>query len=110
LGCNGGHKNELICRECKMKISNQVDELKDLKRLNENNGQDYIPEGFFTKDSGDADVKIKGFIIINIKDLINSNYHMADFNMVEQGAITVKVIITSIEAEVEEGFWIRFTS
>jgi hypothetical protein len=30
--------------------------------------------------------------------------------MVEQGAITVKVIITSIKAEVEEGFKIRFTS
>ncbi|MFD4707216.1 hypothetical protein ACFWM3_20435 [Gottfriedia sp. NPDC058432] len=65
----------LICKECKIEISKQVTELKDLKMLSENVGKAYIPEGFFIIDSGEADINIKGFIIININDLINSNYH-----------------------------------
>ena len=59
---------KLICQNCKVEISKQVTELKNFNLLTDNNGQDYIPEGFFI-------VKTKGSIIINIKDLINSNYH-----------------------------------
>ena len=66
---------KLICQNCKIEISKQVTELKDINFLNENNGEDYIPEGFFMVDSGLEDIKTKGYIIINIKDLLNSNYH-----------------------------------
>jgi hypothetical protein len=47
----------LICKECKIEISRQVTELKDLKLLNENDGKDYIPEGFFIIDSGELILK-----------------------------------------------------
>ncbi|WP_286228489.1 hypothetical protein [Neobacillus mesonae] len=69
---------KLICQTCKLDISKQVTELKNLNFLNENEGLDYIPEGFFIVDDGKADIKLKGSIIINIKDLTNSNYHPDD--------------------------------
>ena len=37
---------KLICQTCKKEISKQVTELKDLNILDENDCQDYIPEGF----------------------------------------------------------------
>ncbi|MEI4828802.1 hypothetical protein WAX78_15015 [Bacillus sp. FJAT-53711] len=69
---------KLICQTCKIEISKEVTELEDLNFLNENDGQDYIPEGFFIVGDGKAGIKLKGLIIINIKDLTNSNYHSDD--------------------------------
>lgn len=66
---------KLICQNCKIEISKQVTELKDLNLLNKNDREDYIPEGFFIVANGEAYIETKGLIIINIKDLINSNYH-----------------------------------
>lgn len=43
--------------------------------LNTNDGQNYIPEGFFRVDDGKSDLRLKGSIIINIKDLVNSKHH-----------------------------------
>ena len=69
---------KLICQTCKIEISKQVTELENLNFLNENDGQDYIPEGFYIIDAGTADIELKGSIIINIKDLKNSGYHPDD--------------------------------
>jgi len=69
---------KLICQTCKIEISKQVTELKNLSFLNKNDGQDYIPEGFYIIDDGTTDIELKGSIIINIKDLKNSNYHLDD--------------------------------
>ncbi|QSX18449.1 hypothetical protein [Priestia megaterium] len=69
---------KLICKNCETEITKQVTELKDLNLINKNDGKDYIPEGFFIIDNGEDDIQAKGSIIVNIKDLINSNYHTDD--------------------------------
>lgn len=68
---------KLICKLCNLDVSKQVIELKDLSLLNKTDGQDLIPEGFYivADDDDYFTPQHKGFIIINIKDLINSNYH-----------------------------------
>ena len=66
---------KVICQKCNVEISKRVTELDDLSLLNENDGEAYIPEGFFWVDNGDVDIRTKGTIIINLNDLINSNYH-----------------------------------
>lgn len=66
---------KLICKTCKTIISKEVVELKDLKLLNDIDGKDYIPEGFFIVGSQEEYPSKKGLIIINIKDLINSKHH-----------------------------------
>lgn len=43
--------------------------------INENNGQDYIPRGFYLIQEETAYEILKGSIIININDLINSKHH-----------------------------------
>ncbi|MGA3603087.1 hypothetical protein [Lysinibacillus agricola] len=62
---------KIICLKCNVEISKQVTKLDDVSLLNENDGEAYIPEGFFTIEKfGERDS-----IIINLKDLINSNHH-----------------------------------
>lgn len=68
-------KLKLICKECNLEISEPLSELKDLNLINENDGQDYIPRGFYLIQEETAYELVKGSIIINIKDLINSNRH-----------------------------------
>jgi hypothetical protein len=38
---------KIICQKCNVEISKQVMELDDLSLINENDGEAYIPEGFF---------------------------------------------------------------
>ncbi|MFJ6266551.1 hypothetical protein [Lysinibacillus xylanilyticus] len=38
---------KLICKACNLEISEPLAELKDLNLINENDGQDYIPRGFY---------------------------------------------------------------
>ena len=66
---------KLICKTCNLEISEPLEELKDLNLINENDGQDYIPRGFYLIQEETAYEILKGSIIINIKDLINSNHH-----------------------------------
>lgn len=66
---------KLICKSCEIEISKEVTELKDLNLIKEEMEEDYIPQGSFIIDSGEDNVEERGTIIINIKDLINSNYH-----------------------------------
>lgn len=66
---------KLICQTCKLEITKEVKELEDIGLLNENDRQDYIPEGFFMIGDGEYTIKPKDFIIINLKDIKNSGYH-----------------------------------
>ena len=67
---------KLVCKICNSEVSKQVTELNDSNLLNLNDGQDYIPEGFYiVLDNDNFFPMLKGSIIINIQDLINSNYH-----------------------------------
>jgi hypothetical protein len=66
---------KIICQTCNVEISKQVTELDDVSLLNENDGEAYIPEGFYIIDNGKENIRTKGSITINLKDLINSNYH-----------------------------------
>ncbi len=66
---------KLICKACNLEISEPLTELKDLSLINKNHGQDYIPRGFYLIQQETAYQILKGSIIINIKDLINSKHH-----------------------------------
>jgi hypothetical protein len=66
---------KIICQQCNVEVSKQVTELDDLSLLKQNDGEAYIPEGFFIVDNDKEDIRTKGTIIINLKDLINSKYH-----------------------------------
>jgi hypothetical protein len=66
----------LVCRKCKVEISKEITALKDLALLNNNDGEDYIPNGFFMIETGAQDFNTKGLIIINLTDLINTSYHL----------------------------------
>ncbi|UPO90151.1 MULTISPECIES: hypothetical protein [Bacilli] len=65
----------LICQKCKIVISKEITELKNVSALNNKDQADYIPEGFFIIENGEQDINYKGQIIMNLKDLINSEYH-----------------------------------
>ncbi len=71
----GNDKLKLICKACNLELSEPLSELKDLNLINKNDGQDYIPKGFYLIQEETAYEILKGSIIINIKDLINSNRH-----------------------------------
>lgn len=58
-----------------MEISKEVSELEDIGLLNQNDRQDYIPEGFLMIGDGEYTIIPKDFIILNLKDIINSGYH-----------------------------------
>ena len=66
---------KLTCHTCRVEISRELTELKDLKLLNTDDGQDYIPEGYYLIDDQTADLELDSAIVVNIKDLINSGYH-----------------------------------
>nr|WP_232337017.1 hypothetical protein [Lysinibacillus timonensis] len=66
---------KLICNACHIEISKQISELEDLTLLNSIDGQNYVPEGFYIISDGTYLERLKGSIIINTNDLLNSNYH-----------------------------------
>jgi hypothetical protein len=63
---------KLICKTCNLEIS---EPLSEFNLINEKDGQDYIPRGFYLIQEETSYELLKGSIIINIKDLINSNRH-----------------------------------
>ena len=68
---------KLFCKTCNLELSKTINELNDLSLINENDREDFVPEGFYLAfhDGTTYAEQIKDSIIINIKDLINSNYH-----------------------------------
>ena len=66
---------KLVCKLCNIEITNHLVELQNLNLLNENDGEDYIPSGFYIVGDGRYDSRSKGRIIINLNDLINSKHH-----------------------------------
>ena len=65
----------VVCKTCHLEISEPLTELKDLNLIKEEMGHDYIPRGFYLIQEEEEDERVKGSIIINIKDLINTNRH-----------------------------------
>ncbi len=65
---------KLFCKQCKIQISNNLIKLEDKNLLNENDGEDYIPQGYYIIDDGDY-YSTEGNLIINIKDIINTERH-----------------------------------
>ena len=66
---------KLICRKCQLVISKEVIELHDTSLLSHDDGQDYIPEGFYIIDDNKMHLDLRDAIIINLKDLVNSKRH-----------------------------------
>lgn len=67
------------CLVCNTVLTNELIELTDLNELNDEDGEDFIPEGRFFISNGEHYLNSKGQIIINKKDLINSKNH-TDFS------------------------------
>lgn len=65
----------VTCKNCSVTLTNNLIELKDKSLINENDGEDYIPEGFYIIGNEDYHSIMKDRIVINIKDLINSTNH-----------------------------------
>lgn len=70
---------KLKCRTCGVEITSDLIELKDKSLINIEDGQDYIPKGFYLIEDQVSSITTvheeKGTIVINIQDLINSEYH-----------------------------------
>ncbi|MGA1871719.1 MAG: hypothetical protein ACMUJM_24590 [bacterium] len=64
-----------LCRKCKLPITKDLTELKDYSVLCEEDGKDFLPEGVFFKSDGEYYTGSENKIIVNIKDLINSERH-----------------------------------
>ncbi|WP_088043240.1 hypothetical protein [Bacillus sp. EAC] len=72
---------KLICRTCKIEVSEEVEELKNTKLLYSNGDQEYIRKGFYILDFTPiggvvSELNLKDFFIINIEDSINSKPHI----------------------------------
>ena len=59
---------KFLCKVCNLEISEPVTELKDWNLIIEKEGHDYIPKGCYL-------IKEEVSIILNRKDLTNSNHH-----------------------------------
>ncbi|WPC43827.1 hypothetical protein [Clostridium sp. JS66] len=66
---------KLVCKQCNIELTKHLIKLQNLNLLNENDGEDYIPSGFYIIGDGSYDSNSKGKIIINLNDLINSKHH-----------------------------------
>ncbi len=67
----------ILCKSCKTVISNELNALEDVTKLNHDAyGEDFIPQGFFIINGDNVfPTRIRNRIIINLKDLIHSKYH-----------------------------------
>ena len=66
---------KFICKICNTEITKHLEELQDLSFLNKEEGEDYIPAGFYIIEDGEYDHTSQGKIILNLNDLINSKHH-----------------------------------
>jgi hypothetical protein len=63
------------CKNCDTTITIELSQLASIKSLNVNDGEDFIPRGYYFISDGEFFSDTIGKIIINRKDLINSKYH-----------------------------------
>lgn len=66
---------QLFCRKCHVPVSNILEELADQNVLDETDGKDFIPKGYFVIGSGDYFTNTEGKLIMNKSDLINCKNH-----------------------------------
>ena len=71
-------KMKILCKKCKIELSNSLTELSDLNLLNEEDKMDFLPIGYIFKSDGEFFSGTKNKLIINLKDLLNSTNH-SDF-------------------------------
>lgn len=65
----------LYCRKCNVPVTNSLGELTNQNLLCEENGKDYIPQGFFVISDGNYFTNTESHLIINKRDLINCANH-----------------------------------
>jgi len=65
----------IFCRECGVELTKELIELTDTSLLCIDDKKDYIPEGFYFKNTEDNFLGLKGMIIINIHDVVNVKNH-----------------------------------
>jgi hypothetical protein len=73
-----GHQNELFvvcCTQCGIMVTLPVSSFPDKALLCEEDGQDYIPRGFFAVSDGSFFRGTEGHLIVNLKDVVNTKHH-----------------------------------
>ncbi len=65
---------QLFCRKCDIPVTVLIKELLDITALNEADGKDLIPKGYYILSNGDY-TNTAGKLIINSFDLINCKDH-----------------------------------
>ena len=61
------------CKTCGMEVTRSLKELTNNKLLNNNDGQDYVPKGYYVKSDGVFMDQQESIILIHKEDLVNSN-------------------------------------
>lgn len=66
---------KVLCKQCGVEISNELEELFDKSLLKEEDGRDFVPKGYFFWSDGEYITNSDDKLIINKYDLKNSvNY------------------------------------
>lgn len=68
-------KIKIYCRHCGAELTVPVTELLDLTRLNETDGSEHIPAGYYCFSNGEFYINTVGDIIVNMRDVVNLGNH-----------------------------------
>ena len=63
------------CAICNIALTKQLSELEYKSQLQEEDGCDHIPLGFYAVEDGEYYSQAKGQYVVNLKDLINTKHH-----------------------------------
>ncbi|RKD94078.1 hypothetical protein [Marinifilum flexuosum] len=66
---------KVFCKKCNVELTNELVELSDRELLTEDDGKDFLPKGYYFVSDGGYFTASEGKIIINLKDLINTQNH-----------------------------------
>ena len=66
------------CKTCGIEVTKSLKELTNNQLLNNNDGQNFVPEGYYVKSEGVFMDQQESIILIHKEDLINSNYHSSE--------------------------------
>ncbi|MCB2379432.1 hypothetical protein LGH70_17670 [Hymenobacter sp. BT635] len=65
----------MYCRKCKIPLTNDLLELPNRALISEEEGEDYIPQGFFVISDGSYFTNSANQLIINVRDMLNCANH-----------------------------------
>lgn len=66
---------KILCKKCGIGLTQDLEELKGLSLLDENDEKDFLPVAYYFISNGDFFTDSTSKIITNLKDLKNVKYH-----------------------------------